>query len=273
MYDETMDVDINDDLIVRIKELNVDCINPSIKRMNDPTQGGSKIVVIGKPGRGKTRMITSLLYEKRHIFPVGTVFNGTEDSNSYYKKIFPSSFVYNGLDMDALRRFISRQKQVKALSMTDPNINPWSVLLLDDVCDDPKYFTDPLFQGLFKNGRHWKTLCIMSLQYALDVKPVIRNSIDGTFLLKESIPRTRKLLYENYSASIENQHVFDQLMDTICTDYTAMYVCNTQDSARIEDTVFWYRAKPVPNDWRFGSTEYWDHHNQRYDPMYMDPLV
>jgi len=274
MYDETIDVDIHDDLVVRIKELNIDTISPSIRNMNDFKQGGSKIVIVGKPGTGKTWLTKSLLYEKRHIFPTGMIFSGTEDSTSSFGEIFPSSFIYNGMDMDALRRFISRQKQIKSLCRNDPSINPWSVLLLDDVCDDTKYFVDPLFQGLFKNGRHWKTLCLMSLQYALDIKPVIRNAVDGSFLLKESFIRTRKLLYENYSASIDSQHTFDQLMDTVCTDYTAMYVSNTQgNSSRIEDTVFWYKAKEIPDDWKFGSTEFWDHHNQRYDPMYIDPIV
>jgi hypothetical protein len=37
--------------IVQIKELNVDAvINPSTARMDDPSQGGTKMVVIGKPG-------------------------------------------------------------------------------------------------------------------------------------------------------------------------------------------------------------------------------
>ena len=35
---------------LRIKELNPDIIPPSTKNMGDPSQGGSKIVVIGKPG-------------------------------------------------------------------------------------------------------------------------------------------------------------------------------------------------------------------------------
>ena len=33
-----------------IKELNVDMIPPITERMNDPDYGGSKLVVIGKPG-------------------------------------------------------------------------------------------------------------------------------------------------------------------------------------------------------------------------------
>ena len=58
---------------LEIREFNAELIAPSIEKMNDPNQGGSKIVVIGKPGTGKTTLITSLLYHKRHIFPIGMV--------------------------------------------------------------------------------------------------------------------------------------------------------------------------------------------------------
>jgi hypothetical protein len=90
--------------------------------------------------------------------------SGTEDSNGHYQKIFPSSFIYNKLDEKKLHNFITRQKVAKNHLQ-----NPWAVLLLDDCTDDPKLFNKPIFQGIFKNGRHWKMLFILSLQYCMDV--------------------------------------------------------------------------------------------------------
>ena len=249
-----------DSIVFRIRELDPDIIAPSTANMNKPEQGGSKIVIIGKPGTGKTTMITSLLYEKSHIFPVGEVMSGTEDSNGHYGKIFPKTFVYNALDKKKIEDFIDRQKISKKYLP-----NPWAILLLDDCTDDPKLFNDPMFQGIFKNGRHWKMLFILSLQYRLVIKPVIRTNIDGTFILRDSSLRNRKNLWENYAGVFPDFDQFCQVMDQLTTDYTALYIHNATQSNKLEDCVFWYRAKPVPPDFRVGSDDFWDFHDERFD--------
>ena len=100
---------------LQIRELDLEMIPPSTRNMNNLEQGGSKIVVIGKPGTGKTTLITSLLYGKKHIYPVGLVMSGTEDSNGHYRQIFPSVFVYNKLQEDKIDDFIKRQKLAKRI--------------------------------------------------------------------------------------------------------------------------------------------------------------
>jgi hypothetical protein len=209
---------------------------------------------------GKTTMITSILYEKSHIFPVGQVMSGTEDSNGHYGKIFPSTFVYNALEKSKIEDFIKRQKLAKQHLP-----NPWAILLLDDCTDDPKIFTDPMFQGIFKNGRHWKMLFLLSLQYSLDIKPVIRTNVDGTFILRESNLRNRRCLWENYAGVFPDFDQFCQVLDQITDDYTALYVHNATTSNKIEDCVFWYKAKPIPPEFRIGCNEFWDFHNERFD--------
>ena len=47
---------------------------------------------------------------------------------------------------------------------------------------------------MFKRGRHWKMWYILSLQYSMDVKPVIRTNVDGVFILRELILKNRKSL-------------------------------------------------------------------------------
>ena len=217
---------------------------------------------------GKTTLISSILYEKRNIFPVGMVMSGTEDSNGFYRKMFPSTFVYNKLEEDKIQEFIKRQKIAKKHLK-----NPWAVLLLDDCTDDPKLFNKPLFQGLYKNGRHWACLYILSLQYCMDIKPVIRTNIDGTFILRETNLKNRKALWENYAGVIPDFTMFCDIMDQLTDDYTALYIHNTTQSNKIEDSVFYYKAKPIPKDFKFGCPDFWAFHQARYNPAYLDSVI
>ena len=249
--------DSNENIItLNINELNLEQINPNSQNVYNKDQGGSKIVVIGKPGTGKTTLITNLLYHKKHIFPTALVVSGTEDSNGHYSKIFPSSFVHNKTSNEIIENFIKRQKISKQYLP-----NPWSVLLLDDCTDDPKIFNDPLYQGLFKNGRHWKMLFILSLQYCMDVKPVIRTNVDGCFILRETYLKNRKSLWENYAGVIPDFSQFCEVMDQITDDYTALYINNTGQSNKLEDCVFYYKASPIDN-FKFGCDEIWKFNNK-----------
>lgn len=248
---------------IHIKELDTDIINPTTSNHNANEGTGSKIVVIGKPGTGKTRLITSLLYEKKHIFPIATVMSGTEDSNGYYGKMFPDTFVYDKLDTDKIEDFIKRQKLAKSHIE-----NPWAVLLLDDCTDDAKLLKTPLFQGIYKNGRHWKMMFILSLQYCMDVPPSIRTNIDGVFILRESNLRNRRSLYENYAGIIPSFQQFCDIMDQLTDDYSALYIHNSVSSNKIEDCLFWYKAGEIPSNFKFGCQDYWLFHQTRYDNSY-----
>lgn len=254
---------------INIRELNPDMIKPTTKEFNEMEKPhSSKIICIGKPGTGKTTIISSLLYSKKHIIPVGEVFSGSEDSNKYYEELFPSTFVYNALDLDVVEEWVKRQK----ISMEHLK-NPWSVLLIDDCTDDPRVFNCPLFNAIYKNGRHWNMFFILSLQYCMDMKPSQRNLVDGVFILRETSIKTRKKLWENYAGVIPTFTEFCAIMDEITNDYTALYISNQSQSNNYEDCVFYYKAKPVPEGWKFGCETYWDFHHQRYNKNYSPPLL
>jgi hypothetical protein len=211
---------------------------------------------------GKSYCIASLLYEKSHVFPVALVMNGTEDSNHFYESIgFPSIFIHDKLDITKLEDFIKRQKVAKEYLP-----NPWSALVIDDCMDDTKLFNDPTIQYLFKNGRHSKMLFILGMQYALDVKPTIRVNIDGAFIFREPNMKIRKALWENYAGVIPDFNTFNSFMDQLTEDRTALYIHNTGTSNKLEDCVFFYKAKEIPKGFKFGSTDYWDFHETRYNP-------
>ena len=216
---------------------------------------------------GKSTLIKSLLYAKKHIFPVGIAMNGTEDTNHMYKSFMPSTFVYNEYREDKIEDLIKRQK----LAMQHLP-NPWAVLIVDDCTEDTTIFNKPLQVGLYKKGRHWSLMYILALQYAMDVRANIRTSIDGVFILREPLLKNRRTLYENYASVVPDFEMFCTLMDQLTDNYSAMYIHNFTTSNNWQDCVFWYKAKPPPDDWKFGCPEYWEFHEARYNQEYTEPV-
>lgn len=245
---------------IHIRELDPDLIPPCTAKMYSKDQGGSKIVVIGKGGTGKSTIINSILYQKRHIFPCGVVFSGTEDSNHNFEKMFPPLFIYNKLDEKKIEDYIQRQKLARAHLK-----NPWGVLLLDDCTDKPNILKSELFLDIYKNGRHYKSLFILAMQYALDVLPAIRTNIDGTFILREPNLTNREKLWKNYASIIPDFTQFCDIMDQLTDDHTALYIHNATTSNKLEDCVFWYKATEIPETFRFGCDEFWKYNNERLD--------
>lgn len=217
---------------------------------------------------GKSRMIKSIMWEKSDFIPIAQVYSGTEDANHSYSSFCPSTFVINGFKVPIYMDFIRRQKIAK--QYLD---NPWAFCIWDDLCEDERIFNLPIVKGTYKNARHWKLFHILSLQYALDIKPVIRTSIDGSFILRETNKRNRKTLFENFSSAIDDFTDFCTILDVVTNDYTALYIHNRVQSNALDKCVYYYKARDdMPEDFKFGCKEMWMFHDERYNPNYVDPI-
>ena len=261
---EQDDFEYNDDPeeLVYVKEFN---LNDMLPRSVDDK--GTKIVVIGKPGTGKSSLIQDIVAHKAHIIPVSQVFSGTEESNHFYSEKMPPITIFNKLDMTAVKNFVERQDQAKKYLK-----NPWALQIIDDCTDNPKILKDPVFQAYYKNGRHWKMLHILSLQYCLDISPAIRTCIDYTFILKEGSKLTREKLWKNYGSCIEEFADFCQLMDQLTNDFTALVINNRSTSNKLEDCVFYYKAdlSRIPINWKFGAGSFWQYNHDRLNPNFVE---
>ena len=217
---------------------------------------------------GKSTLIKAILHAKKHIFPVGMAMSGSEDSNHCYREIMPSTFVYNEYNEDRIKDFVKRQK------IASQHIsNPWAVIVLDDCTDDPRIFNKPLQQAMYKKGRHWKMFYILSLQYAMDVKPSIRTNVDGIFILREPLLKNRESLYKNYASIIPDFTTFCELMDQLTDDYCSLYIHNATQTNDWFDCVFYWKAPQVPKDWKLGCPEYWEFHKARFNEEYTDNIT
>jgi hypothetical protein len=260
------DDDSGDSQTINIRPFDFNTM-PPFKGKGD--EDGTKIIIIGKAGSGKSSLIKDILASKAHLVPVAQVFSGTEDSNHAFSSIVPDVCIYNKLDLKAMENFKIRQKTAKKWLK-----NPWALQIIDDCTDDPKILKKTIFQDYYKNGRHWAMLHILTLQYCLDIPPAIRNNYDYAFIFKENIIATREKLHKYFGACIHSFQDFNNLMDTITGDYTALVIKNSASATTPEECLFWYKADPaaIPKNWKFGSAVAWEFQQDRRDPNAVETL-
>lgn len=252
--------------IINVKELDLELIAPNSKNYkNRGSEGnGFKLVVIGKPKTGKSTLIKSILYEKRNMIPVGIFFSSSEKYNHNYEQYVPGTFIFDEYDTEMVQKFKLRQQYAKTYCY-----NQWAAIVMDDSTSDKRIFNTPLVNELFKNGRHMDMLNIWALQYAIDLPPPIRNSIDGTFILREVSKNTREKLYKNFAGVIPTFALFNVLMDELTNDFMAMYIHNFSSTNKWQDCVYFYKAKKVDKKFKFGCPQYWNYHFHKYNKSYM----
>lgn len=229
------------------------------------------IVFIGKRETGKSWLVKDLLYHHQDM-PVGTVISGTEGANQFYANIMPSAFIHSDYNDSIINNFLARQRKVlkvynnnKDINNGSSTIDPRAFLVLDDCLYDPTWVKTKNVRSLFMNGRHYKAMFIITMQYALGIPPNLRTNIDYVFLLRENIVRNRKQLYEQYAGMFPSFEVFSQVMDQCTENYECLVIHNNAKSNKLQDQVFWYKAG-YHEDFHIGHPSFWKYHTNNYDP-------
>ena len=239
---------------------------------------GPVVVLIGKRDTGKSFLVRDLLYYQQEI-PIGTVISGTEEGNGFYAKMVPKLFVHHEYNTAIIENILKRQrtvlKQIKKEmeSFKRSSIDPRAFVILDDCLYDNTWARDKMMRLLFMNGRHWKVMLVITMQYPLGIPPTLRTNIDYVFILRENYIANRKRIYENYAGMFPTFESFCQVMDQCTENYECLVINNNSKSNKLHDQVFWYKADNH-NDFRLGSKEFWelsknmndDDEDEKYDP-------
>ena len=223
---------------------------------------GPVIVLIGKRDTGKSFLVRDLLYHQQDI-PIGTVISGTEEGNGFYSKLVPKLFIHNEYNTAIIENILKRQrlvlkeikKEIEAYKRT--TIDPRTFVILDDCLYDNSWARDKMMRLLFMNGRHWKVMLIITMQFPLGIPPNLRTNIDFVFILRENYISNRKRIYENYAGMFPTYESFGQVMDQCTENYECLVINNSSKSNKLQDQVFWYKADSH-NDFKLGSKEFWD---------------
>jgi hypothetical protein len=239
---------------------------------------GPVVVLVGRRDTGKSYLVRDLLFYQQDI-PLGVVVAGTEEGNGFYGKMVPKLFIHNEYNTAIIENVLKRQKgvlkqmkkQVEAFKKS--NIDPRAFVILDDCLYDGTWAKDKMMRLLFMNGRHWKIMLIITMQYPLGIPPTLRTNIDYVFILREPYIANRKRIYENYAGMFPTFESFCQVMDQCTENYECLVINNNAKSNRLQDQVFWYKAD-AHNDFKLGSKEFWDlskdipsdDEEEKYDP-------
>jgi hypothetical protein len=239
---------------------------------------GPVVVLIGRRDTGKSFLVRDLLYYHQDI-PIGTVISGTEEGNGFYSKMVPKLFIHNEYNTAIVENILKRQrsvlKQIKKEVETfkRSTIDPRTFVILDDCLYDNTWSRDKMMRLLFMNGRHWKVMLIITMQYPLGIPPALRTNIDYVFILREPYIANRKRIFENYAGMFPTFESFCQVMDQCTENYECLVINNNAKSNKLQDQVFWYKADSH-NDFKLGSKEFWelskdmqsDDEEEKYDP-------
>ena len=230
------------------------------------------VVFIGKRDTGKSFLVKDLLYYHKDL-PLGTVISGTEAANAFYGNMIPSLFIHDAYTPQIISNALRRQRMViKQINKENAkygssNIDPRAFLILDDCLYDQSWVRDENIRNLFMNGRHFKMMFIITMQYALGVPPNLRTNIDYVFILRENLMNNRKRLYEHYAGMFPTFDIFCQVMDACTEDFHCLVINNNAKSNKLEDQVFWYKADPH-SEFKIGAEEFWKHHNNNFNDGY-----
>ncbi len=239
---------------------------------------GPVVVLIGRRDTGKSYLVRDLLFYQQDI-PIGTVISGTEAGNGFYSSHVPKLFIHDEYNTAIIENILKRQKQVlkqikkEVTTYKKSSIDPRTFVILDDCLYDSSWSKDKMMRLLFMNGRHWKIMLIITMQYPLGIPPNLRTNIDYVFILREPYLTNRKRIYENYAGMFPTFESFCQVMDQCTENFECLVINNNAKSNKLTDQIFWYKAEPHA-DFKLGSKEFWelskdlnsDDEDEVYDP-------
>ena len=208
------------------------------------------VVLIGARNTGKTYLVRDLLYHHKHI-PVGTCISPTEEANKSFSDIIPPIFIHSEYTPELIEKVLDRQKdlvrKIENGGMEMKDIDPNAFLLMDDCLYDRTWVKDKCIREIFMNGRHWKLLFILTMQYPLGITPNLRSNIDWVFILRNNIMRDRKTFYEHYAGMFPSFEIFCETLNQCTENYECLVINKSSRSNKLEDQVFWYKAEEHEN--------------------------
>lgn len=252
--------------ILRDGEKEVPILDFSLKRMVQY----AIICIIAKRGSGKSWIVRSLL-QHYHDIPVGIIICPTDLMSSFYKDFFPDLYIHYEYSSSIISGILDRQKKMLTkynhYLTLNKAVDPRAFIVMDDCLADKKIWTnDKNMKTLFLNGRHYKIMFMLTMQFCLGILPELRDNIDYVFLLKNNKITEQQKIWKHYAGIFPNFQAFRQVFNELTKDYGSM-VINNREGNDLMDTVFHFKAEKISR-MNLGCKQFNRAHQNNYDPYW-----
>ena len=256
----TKNVKVGGNMSLPILEFQLDsmCENPAI-------------VMIAKRASGKSWVCRSILRHFRDI-PVGIIIAPTEKMANppFYSEFFPDSYIHYEYRSEIIEKLLYRQdamiEKEKEKEKIGKKIDPRGFILMDD-CLSKKgsWMKDQPIMELLFNGRHYRLMYMLTMQFPLGITPELRCNFDYIFLLNEDFYSNLKRLYDHYAGMFPTFDAFRQVFKDVTSDFGSMVIVNRGARSSFLEKIFWYKAENEKLEKMIGCDQFVDYHKHNYD--------
>jgi hypothetical protein len=229
------------------------------------------ICMLAKRGSGKSWVVRSILNYFNDL-PGGVVIAPTDRMNTFYGNFFPEVYIHYQYRSDIIEKILFRQETMiqKAMEKAKQKkkVDPRAFLVMDD-CLSSKgtWMKDEPIMKLFFDGRHYKIMYILTMQFPLGISPELRCNFDYIFLLSEDFYSNQKRLYDHYAGMFPDFRSFRDVFNEVTNDYGAMVIVNRGSRKNFLDKVFWFKASDEKMD-NFGCRQFSEFNKNNYNPKW-----
>ena len=222
-------------------------------RLNEFNPGDTKQhriwLIIGPRGSGKSVLLKDILYQTRKQYDFGVAFTATTSTVDTFKEFLPHHLIYkNGYNYEKGAQYLATCKRLTAKGKQRN-----SLICLDDCMFDNKVMKSDAMTEIHLNGRHSGITLVNTTQYVMGtVPPVVRTNVDYVLVLQDSVLVNRKRLFEYFFGNFPTFKEFDRAMTQVTESHGCLVLDKTQTSAKVSDTVFYYKAKSALPPFQIG---------------------
>lgn len=229
----------------------------------------SVIVMIAKRNSGKSFLCRDVLSYFRHI-PAGVVISATERKSPFFSEFMPNEFIFDEFEPSIVANVYERQELViKKYGKDYKKFDSRCFILMDDCIADKRFFKDRGVRDIFMNGRHSNLMYLLTTQDCMAIPSDLRGNIDYVFILRETRVNILKKIYDHYASCIPTFDMFRYMMTVFTENYGVLVISNKAQSNRLEDQVFYYKAKEHPG-LQICEGKAWKFHKKYYNANYLN---